>query len=500
MNKPYEMANIKVSDLILDKNNPRFKELYQSDKEKDLIEYLLNNEAGIEIAKAISLEKDFHSDEALWVMENENHKYVVYDGNRRCAAVKALQNPSLYGLSGIASFNIEQLPVLIYFDKMALEKRIATHHTTSLFREWGRLAKALEAKRLRDEHNEDLLSQIDSKPADLLKLANFYYEAVKIAGDDLKNLMRGGRGKDEGKATVFERLFKFNYKCGFHFAGKPSYDIIIDEPQKFNVYILAMVQLLQKSSKKITHKIVDDEKENFFNRLKPYGFDANKSYDNEENDKDIPSSGDGDIKDSERASTNQHSASDDSRKAPSSEEENEKGDDKTKKKKGEKGNIKQTVNIKRANVPGGLIYLLNECKDLKVERFPNSKMAMCRVLFECTLKYVMEATIFNDKPLKDWSYFTRAYYKTGTKEPLSMVRMDELKKLFENLIREKGKKACFQLFDLDIMHQVIHNKDYQARSIDAAATYNNLIPILEFMLEDEQRLIESLDLSKLGKR
>ena len=54
MNKPYKMANIKVSDLILDKNNPRFKELYQSDEEKDLIEYLLNNEAGIEIAKAIS--------------------------------------------------------------------------------------------------------------------------------------------------------------------------------------------------------------------------------------------------------------------------------------------------------------------------------------------------------------------------------------------------------------------------------------------------------------
>lgn len=491
MNKPYEMANIKVSDLILDKNNPRFKELYQSDKEKDLIEYLLNNEAGIEIAKAISLEKDFHSDEALWVMENENHKYVVYDGNRRCAAVKALQNPSLYGLSGIASFNIEQLPVLIYFDKMALEKRIATHHTTSLFREWGRLAKALEAKRLRDEHNEDLLSQIDSKPADLLKLANFYYEAVKIAGDDLKNLMRGGRGKDEGKATVFERLFKFNYKCGFHFAGKPSYNIIIDEPQKFNVYILAMVQLLQKSSKKITHKIVDDEKENFFNRLKPYGFDVNKSYDNEE---DILNSGDS--KDPKEASTSQLSASGDGQETSPSENEDEKRDHKKKK----KGNIKQTVTVKRAEIPGGLRYLLEECAGLDVRTFANSKMAMCRVLFECTLKYIMEATVFNDKPLKDWSYFARAYYKTGTREPLSIIRMDELKKLFGDLIRENGKKACFQLFDLDIMHQVIHNKDYQARSTDADVTYNNLIPILEFMLEDEQKLISSLDLTKLGKR
>lgn len=498
MNKPYEMANIKVSDLILDKNNPRFKELYQSDKEKDLIEYLLNNEAGIEIAKAISLEQDFHSDEALWVMENENHKYVVYDGNRRCAAVKALQNPSLYGLSGIASFNIEQLPVLIYFDKMALEKRIATHHTTSLFKEWGRLAKALEAKRLRDEHNEDLLSQIDSKPADLLKLANFYYEAVKIAGGDLKNLMRGGRGKDEGKATVFERLFKFHNKCGFYFKRKPSYDIIIDEPQKFKVYILAMVQLLQKNSEKITHKIVDDEKENFFNRLKPYGFDANKSYDNEENDEDILSSGD--IKDPKEISTSRPFASGDSQETSPSEGEDEERDDKTKKKKGGKENIKQTVNIKRANVPGGLIYLLNECKDLKAERFPNSKMAMCRVLFECTLKYIMEATVFEDKPLKEQSYFNRAYRDRSTGAPLKTIRMDELKKIFGDLIREKGKKACFQLFDLDIMHQVIHNKDYQAKSIDAAATYNNLIPILEFMLEDEQRLIESLDLSKLGKR
>ena len=220
MNKPYKLANINVSDLILDKNNPRFKELYQSDKEEDLIEYLLNNEAGVEIAKSISLEQDFHSDEALWVMENENHKYIVYDGNRRCAAVKALQNPSQYGLSGVASFNIEQLPVLVYSDEKALEKRIAMHHTTSLFKEWGRLAKALEAKRLRDRHNEDLLVEMDSKPADLLKLANFYYEAVKISGEDLKNLLRGGRGKDEGKATVFERLFKFKNKCGFYFKKK----------------------------------------------------------------------------------------------------------------------------------------------------------------------------------------------------------------------------------------------------------------------------------------
>lgn len=498
MNKPYKLANVKLSNLILDKNNPRFKELYQSDKEQDLIEYLLNNEAGVDIVKSISLEQDFHSDEALWVMENENHKYIVYDGNRRCAAVKALQNPSQYGLSGVASFNIEQLPVLIYSDEKALEKRIAMHHTTSLFKEWGRLAKALEAKRLRDRHNEDLLMEMDSKPADLLKLANFYYEAVKISGEDLKNLLRGGRGKDEGKTTVFERLFKFKNKCGFYFKKKSPYEIVIDEPKKFQHYIRAMVGLLQKSSEKITHKIVDDEKERFFCRLKPYDFDVDKSYDNgeEESDERNVSVSQGT---SEQTSINQ-SLDGNIGQPLLLGKEGEKVNDKNKKGKNEKIDIKQEVNVRRKKVSGGLIYLLNECRDLKVERFPNSKIAICRILFECTLKYIMEATTFKGKPLKEWSYFGRAYRNQSTGAPLGMVRMEELKKLFEDLIRDRGKKDCFTHFNLDIMHQVIHNKDYQALPTDASATYNNLIPILEFMLEDEQKLIDSLDLDKLGKK
>ena len=88
---------IHLDNLILDKENPRFAELYSgSEKEEDVIDYLLYNESAEDIAKAISKANEFYPDRPLWVLK-EGKNYIVKDGNRRCAAVKALQYPSKYG-------------------------------------------------------------------------------------------------------------------------------------------------------------------------------------------------------------------------------------------------------------------------------------------------------------------------------------------------------------------------------------------------------------------
>jgi len=133
-----------INKLLLDPNNARFAELYStSDKEEDLIEYLLYTEAAEEIAKNISSEKGYYPDEVLWVI-SQGEKFLVKDGNRRCAAVKALQSPKKYGLD-LSRIQIKELPVLVYKDIKKLERRIQKQHTHSLFREWDRIAKALKA-------------------------------------------------------------------------------------------------------------------------------------------------------------------------------------------------------------------------------------------------------------------------------------------------------------------------------------------------------------------
>ena len=90
---------VELKKLRLDVNNPRFAELNSgSNKEEDLINYLLFNEAAEDVAKTIVSVGKFHADKALWVLKTDTG-YLVKDGNRRCAAVKALRNPDKYELN-----------------------------------------------------------------------------------------------------------------------------------------------------------------------------------------------------------------------------------------------------------------------------------------------------------------------------------------------------------------------------------------------------------------
>ena len=218
--------NVSLDKLILDKDNPRFAELYSgSDSEKEIIEYLLYNESADDVAKAIATAQEFYPDRPLWVLEIED-KYLVKDGNRRCASVKALQNPEDFNLD-LEKFEFKELPVLVYENSTDLDTRIRLEHNSSLFKKWGRIAKALEIYRLFSTGSSiESLIEIDSSPKDLIKLATFYHEACKISGEDFKKLVREGRGKTGGKTIVFERLFKVKNECGYSFKNKTN-EIII---------------------------------------------------------------------------------------------------------------------------------------------------------------------------------------------------------------------------------------------------------------------------------
>ncbi|NLO70718.1 MAG: hypothetical protein GX102_07240 [Porphyromonadaceae bacterium] len=132
MTKKYTQKEIELDKLILDKENPRFAELYNgSDKESDLIEYLLYAESAEEVAEAIFEAQEFYEDRPLWVFKLDDGNFLVKDGNRRCAAVKALQTPNKYDL-GLARFEIKKLPVLEYNRLEDLDKRIRLEHNSNL--------------------------------------------------------------------------------------------------------------------------------------------------------------------------------------------------------------------------------------------------------------------------------------------------------------------------------------------------------------------------------
>ena len=140
---PYESKNIKVSDLLLDKTNPRFVEMFGENPAEDvLIRHMLNHEKAYEIADSILDLGYFHIDEALWVFSSEGGKYVVREGNRRLSAVKALADPEKFFGNKKNQLKLDELPCLIYTDENALDERIRQRHTSEVIRGWSRLAQA----------------------------------------------------------------------------------------------------------------------------------------------------------------------------------------------------------------------------------------------------------------------------------------------------------------------------------------------------------------------
>ena len=139
--KPYNVQNINISLLDLDTQNPRFLLLYNnSNSQDDIIKYLLKNENANEIVKSIVEQQDYRPDSFLYVIQHEN-RYIVKEGNLRLAAVKSLQNPEKYLSNRYSKFIISEVPCLVYSDKSALDKDIASRHTQIDVKRWSRLAQ-----------------------------------------------------------------------------------------------------------------------------------------------------------------------------------------------------------------------------------------------------------------------------------------------------------------------------------------------------------------------
>ena len=491
--------NVKLKNLILDKNNPRFAELYSgSDKEQDIIEYLLYTESADEVANAISNANEFYPDRPLWVLKDGDN-YIVKDGNRRCASVKALKHPTKYGLD-LPKMVFKELPVLLYENKSDLETRIRQEHTSNLFKQWGRIAKALEVHRLyKSGSSPESMSELDSSPKELIKLASFYYEAVKIGGEDFKKLLRTGKGKSGGKTIIFERLFKYKNDCGYTF--KRTNEITIKNKSQFESYIKAMVAYL-KANPNTTSRELDKLKKSFLDKLKPYGFTVNKPAPTPTpTPTPTPPPSGGSTGGNGTADGSSGSGTPTGSDSGSSDGSGTDGTGSTGSGGGSGGKGRKSIKHKpiyeRKKIPSALENLIQECYNLGQDNFPNAKTALTRVAFECTLKYVIENTKkSNGKALKTSNHFNLAY-KSNKGKALPYTNFDVLKSKFTELISDTGIRKAFENFDLQRPHQIIHNYNVRAVPSDAKAICDNLIPLIEFMLQEENDLISSLNLTKL---
>ena len=275
--KPYKVQNINISLLDLDTQNPRFLMLYNgSHSQDDIINYLLKNENANEIVKSIVEQQDYRSDSFLYIIQY-GERYIVKEGNRRLAAVKSLQEPEKYLNNRYNKFIISEVPCLVYSDKYALDKDIASRHTQVDIKRWSRVAQGAYIHNcLKDGMQLSDLNYLKDYKS-IYKLFNLYLAADKIGyGEKFKKLVL-----DWDRATLIERFFsnhsqKFILPYLGYSVDSNSCQINIFDKELFKLALDNFISWLdpQNAEKITTQMVTNSTMDKYFNE----NFFTNKQY------------------------------------------------------------------------------------------------------------------------------------------------------------------------------------------------------------------------------
>lgn len=175
----WKNKDLSVVNLHLDVKNPRLGRESTTSAPRDIIQYLFEHDKALEVAQSIATRGYFPNEPLLAVYEDS--RYVVVEGNRRLAALKALREPGL--LTGSLGRTIERLsrkissdaittvPVVVAPNRRATDRQIAGRHIGTPVLAWeaeNRASFILE-KLEEGYDNEELLEELGFSAADIQK-------------------------------------------------------------------------------------------------------------------------------------------------------------------------------------------------------------------------------------------------------------------------------------------------------------------------------------------
>lgn len=136
---------LSVASLHLDQKNPRLGRETSSRAPRDIVQYLFLHDKAVDVAESIAIRGYFPNEPLLAIREDD--RYVVVEGNRRLAALKALREPGL--LEGSIARRVERLsrrltdrdmlsmvPVTIAPDRRSTDRQIAGRHVGTPVLAW----------------------------------------------------------------------------------------------------------------------------------------------------------------------------------------------------------------------------------------------------------------------------------------------------------------------------------------------------------------------------
>lgn len=163
----YEYKKVKISDLLLDDENPRFassklvNESSNQVTQEAIIAHLLTYADIVKLAHRINKITALHGAELITCYERDDG-YVVLEGNRRTCACKLLLNRDLIPDEYKRSFpfvtdmtkeNIEQVMVIVYPNRNSVQAYLSDRHINGV-KKWTALEKNNYYMNLFEQHRE----------------------------------------------------------------------------------------------------------------------------------------------------------------------------------------------------------------------------------------------------------------------------------------------------------------------------------------------------------
>jgi hypothetical protein len=208
-----------VASLHLDNKNPRLGRETLIGAPRDIVQYLFEHDKALEVAESIALRGYFPNEPLLAV--KEDGRYVVVEGNRRLAALKALREPGL--LDGpvmnkvdrlsrriLSPERIARVPVIIAASRRETDRQMAGRHIASPVLAWqaeNRASFILE-KLAEGYDNDELRDTLGFTLPDIQKARQTKAIADMARSVDLPEEVRAKLYNPRAKLfTTIERVF-----------------------------------------------------------------------------------------------------------------------------------------------------------------------------------------------------------------------------------------------------------------------------------------------------
>lgn len=459
-NKPmyWPINDYSINEIFLDSKNIRLP--VTNSAQDAILQDLFSNEDTFELVKSIAQYGLFPDEFPILIKENK--KFIVVEGNRRLAALKALDVPDRVPLfksklKQIKNPELQTIKAVLAPSRDAAISLIANKHTINLRRPWKPLRQAYFYKSQID--NGKSIDKLKSEypehdiPKFIRMLETHHLaKSIKYDNPDVARLVHDDR---KFPITNLERMYEDTYVSDFLGIS-------------FNKHGKIKGNIKRQEFEKAYRKLIEDVATGRIDSRQYNNKNQRKTYIDNFPDELRPSSiVRGSFKSSsfKELKAEKHSSYNKSRTI-----------------RNPKGLIPSYIPFKLTSSPLKTIY--TELRKINVHDFPNAAHDLLRSFLECVLAYYLKnSTEYSSVDRKGNSY------NPGLKEMLNFISSEKCSSLKDNNIKQVASlmiQNYAQPYSLLRFNMINHNENWTSNEKDVRDAWNKMESLMRHLLNENK--------------